>query len=881
MKAVHHFKFKNFAFVLSEERRLNAQMATITPSSVNIALASPTTIIKNVAPKTYYGYKFVGTSSNYIQVPRTTSIEPTAQITYECRMRLGKLISAYAATVRIIHKWSDSLGIGYELFLNPPTNIHLRIRIGALPAYDMDYDITSWTTSEIHHVAVAYDGADLNFYIDGAVGNTTPATGVITHTATDLYFGIYKDGAGPLIMPFTGMIDEVRIWNYGRSQAQVQAAMLGEIDPGTSGLVGYWKFNEDSGTVAHESTNVGTNDGTINGATRNSISYQPTPAVVQYASNSVVIINSLVITSPAIINYQVATSTLRLIQHAIPSVVTLALPPPTLIVTIYPTTVSIPITVPTTLEKNVAPKTYYAYKFNGTNSDYIQVPRTTSIEPTAQITVEFRLRLGKLIGDYVGTPRLVHKWSDALLLGYEIFLFPPTFIWSRLSIAGTKYERALNITSWDTSTIHHAAITYDGVNFIFYVDSIVVDTVPVVGGITHTATDLYFAIYENGGPLSQPYQGMIDEVRIWSIARSQPQISANMMGEIDPGTSGLVGYWKLNEDSGTVAHESTNVGTNDGTINGATRNSISYQPTAEIIDISAQAPSVAITKIYPTSTVININANSVKNNLTIYPDSAIATFTSNGIRAVQIIHPSPAVANFSTNSIQANMTIIATPAIINFVVGTPTIRLTQHATESIITLSLPPPTLTLIINPTPAVMTFSTQGVDINLVIYPTAVIATFTSNNVKTNLKIYSTPAVATFSSNGITTDYIIYPTPAVATFSSNGVSTTLKIYPTSSTANFSANGIGTTLRIYPDAATMTFSTNGITVDYVLYPTPAIAIFSAQNPMVVVGLLILPDPAVSTFSIPTPNTMIINVKINFTVKIFNELNYQVIIERI
>jgi len=817
-------------------------MATINPSAVSISITAPNPRqVFNVAPKTYYSYKFNGVNTNYIQVPRSTSIEPSAAITYEWRMRLDALTAAQpTGSPRVIYKRTT-----LDVFTLPNDGGQLRsvFSTNGTGGVLQIADISTWTTSEIHHVAITYDGTNIIQYIDGVAVNTSPATGTIsTDNTTDLFFSGYETG-GPVSFAFKGMIDEVRIWSTARTQPQISANMLGEVDPGTSGLVGYWKLNEDSGTIAF-SANTPTNDGDINGTVvRTSISYQPEAEIIAISAQSPSVANSLVLPDPVVINFSAQNPTIILGT-----------------VTIQPSPATISITAPNPRQVfNVAPKTYYSYKFNGTTSNYIQVPRSTSIEPTAAITIEYRIRLDAVpSAQPAGSPRTMYKRGtlDQFTLPNNGGELRSTFV---TSVTGGVLQ-IYNISAWTISEIHHIAITYNGANIILYIDGAVGVTTPATGTIIiNSSTDLFFAIWENGGPVNFGFKGVIDEVRLWSIARTQTQIQDFMLGEINPGTSGLQGYWKLNEQSGTVAYNATTL-SNNGTINGSVRTSISYQPTTEIINVSAQSPLVTITKIYPTPTVINITANSVKNNLIIYPDSAIGTFTSNGVRNVQTIHPSPAVTNFSTNSIQVNMTITAMPTIINFVVATPTIRLTQHATESVITLSLPPPTLISIINPTPAVIIFSAQDVDINLVIYPT--------------------PAVATFSTNEITADFIIYPSPAVATFSANGIGITLSIYPDAATATFSTNGITVDYILYPTPAVANFSANGITVDYVLYPTPAIAIFSVSNPTIMIGKLIHVDPAVSIFTVPIPNTMIINIKINYTIKIFNEINHQVVIER-
>ena len=61
--------------------------------------------------------------------------------------------------------------------------------------------------------------------------------------------------------------------------------------------------------------------------------------------------------------------------------------------------------------------------------------------------------------------------------------------------------------------------------------------------------------------------GGISEIRVWNTARSQAEIQQNMTTPLTGDESGLVGYWPLNEGSGTVATDLSPSG-NDGTIVG-------------------------------------------------------------------------------------------------------------------------------------------------------------------------------------------------------------------------------------------------------------------------------------------------------------------------
>ena len=63
---------------------------------------------------------------------------------------------------------------------------------------------------------------------------------------------------------FNGVIDEVRIWNYARSSAQIQSGRIREI-PAASGLLGRFGLNEGTGTSVGEQCRVSAT-GTIVGS---------------------------------------------------------------------------------------------------------------------------------------------------------------------------------------------------------------------------------------------------------------------------------------------------------------------------------------------------------------------------------------------------------------------------------------------------------------------------------------------------------------------------------------------------------------------------------------------------------------------------------------
>jgi len=93
-------------------------------------------------------------------------------------------------------------------------------------------------------------------------------------------------------------------------------------------------------------------------------------------------------------------------------------------------------------------------------------------------------------------------------------------------------------------TYHHLAGTYDGSSLRIYVDGALQGTLSAPG-ITVDVTNGLLVV-GNATQENNQMNGEIDEVRIWSVARTQMEIQSGMGGEIAPSTPSLAGYWRLN-----------------------------------------------------------------------------------------------------------------------------------------------------------------------------------------------------------------------------------------------------------------------------------------------------------------------------------------------
>ncbi|HTD92246.1 MAG TPA: LamG-like jellyroll fold domain-containing protein, partial [Chitinophagaceae bacterium] len=97
-----------------------------------------------------------------------------------------------------------------------------------------------------YHIAMTYDGAALKFYRDGYLMATTPCTGNMVNNDWLTTISQIADGANPAISQFLGYVNEVRIWNVARTQAELITYMNTPLPNPASqpGLLAYYTFDD-------------------------------------------------------------------------------------------------------------------------------------------------------------------------------------------------------------------------------------------------------------------------------------------------------------------------------------------------------------------------------------------------------------------------------------------------------------------------------------------------------------------------------------------------------------------------------------------------------------------------------------------------------------
>jgi tetratricopeptide (TPR) repeat protein len=115
-----------------------------------------------------------------------------------------------------------------------------------------------------YHIAGVIDAKRdaMRLFIDGVEVGRTDFKGKESfyESRKPLRIGWTHEEERPTQSPFVGLIDEVRIWNVARTEAEIRSDMNTELKGNESGLVAYWKFDEAAdGFVRDASPNK--NDG--------------------------------------------------------------------------------------------------------------------------------------------------------------------------------------------------------------------------------------------------------------------------------------------------------------------------------------------------------------------------------------------------------------------------------------------------------------------------------------------------------------------------------------------------------------------------------------------------------------------------------------------
>jgi len=243
-----------------------------------------------------------------------------------------------------------------------------------------------------------------------------------------------------------------------------------------------------------------------------------------------------------------------------------------------------------------------ALNFDATLSNRIIVSDNDSLDMTSGLTIEAWIYANTAGASSKQT--IVSKTGTTSKTG---FLLSTNDGWSSIDFRiknGTSAGIPVSASGLSIENgWHHLAATYDlGTGLKIYIDGALANTVVINNGLANNKQQLTIGAQHDGaGNADSDYDnffdGSIDELRIWSVARSLAQINYRKEITLDGDELGLVAYYQFNQ----------------GTAGG--NNSVT-PPLTEAIN--------GLNGAWPTSTTFNLNG-STSNFVTSHSNTAAAT----------------------------------------------------------------------------------------------------------------------------------------------------------------------------------------------------------------------------------------------------------------
>ena len=247
------------------------------------------------------------------------------------------------------------------------------------------------------------------------------------------------------------------------------------------------------------------------------------------------------------------------------------------------------------------------------------------------------------------------------MIGYKLYMESDGDITFGIDDDATSFpEDAATTTTanYDDNQWHHFEAVKDGTTSItLYIDGVEVasDTSIAATGTLANSADFNISTNSNG------WDGFIDEVRVYSYARSADEIKVDYLdgavkiGAVNPEealSNGLVGYWKLDESSGNATDSSgnSNTLTNNGTttfVTGKYANGSEHNGSTQYLNTATAINNVQTVSFW-------VNPDSTTNYYTDLNGSAYINSSSGTISATGFTNPTIYVNGEISSTIAAD-----------------------------------------------------------------------------------------------------------------------------------------------------------------------------------------------------------------------------------
>jgi gliding motility-associated-like protein len=189
---------------------------------------------------------FRGQQGEFVQFPNSPFWKPEPNLTLECWTRLNQPVPAIFQHI-FGNCWNPNgsnfnsdWGFGFSLVNN---RFGFHVIINGINQFETSNATDTLSACKWYHIAGVKEGQQARIYVNGILrAETTLPSGPIRVSNGPANLGTnYATGYNNW---FDGNIDEFRLWNFARTQAQIQSKMNDTLLGNEAGLQAYYKFNE-------------------------------------------------------------------------------------------------------------------------------------------------------------------------------------------------------------------------------------------------------------------------------------------------------------------------------------------------------------------------------------------------------------------------------------------------------------------------------------------------------------------------------------------------------------------------------------------------------------------------------------------------------------
>lgn len=210
--------------------------------------------------------------------------------------------------------------------------------------------------------------------------------------------------------------------------------------------------------------------------------------------------------------------------------------------------------------------TNFALSFDGVN-DIVQIANHASLNIAKKFTIEFWLKTAQPTQNW---GRILEKgmWDEYSISFYgtkakmcAALVTPVPGSYARMTVTHGPSTTALAANSW-----YHVAMTYDGSTAKLFINGKEEFSKALAQVTPRSLTKaLIIGAARQNDTIEYPFKGVLDEIRLWNVARTAAQLQSTITASLTGTETGLVAWYPLNEGTGqSVEDKSAN--TNNGTL---------------------------------------------------------------------------------------------------------------------------------------------------------------------------------------------------------------------------------------------------------------------------------------------------------------------------